>query len=62
MNQNYLLTEMSKWQDECLDFLVREDMSIKEKTIVRISILTLNLKDLGNKVKEVRRLRSENNK
>ena len=62
MDQNYLLTEMSKWQKECLDFLVKDGMSIQEKINVRISILSSNHKDLGYKVKEIRRLKSEDNK
>jgi hypothetical protein len=55
INQNYLLNEMDRWQKECLDFLLDDEMTVEERTLVRINILKLTHRELGEKVKEIRR-------
>ena len=54
MSQNYLLNEMDRWQKECLDFLIKENMTIEDKTLIRIYVLSLTHKQLGEKVKQIR--------
>ena len=49
-----ILKDMNKYQKQCLDVLIKESMSIEEKTLIRIDILSLNYKDLVKRVKSLK--------
>jgi hypothetical protein len=48
-----ILKDITKYRERVLKVLIKDGMSIEEKTLIRISVSTLNYKELINKLKEL---------
>ena len=48
-----ILKDITKYREKVLKVLIKEGMGIEEKTLIRISINSLNYKELVNKLKEL---------
>jgi hypothetical protein len=48
-----ILKDITKYRERVLKVLIKEGMGIEEKTLIRISVNSLNYKELVNKLKEL---------
>ena len=48
-----ILKDITKYRDMILKVLIKEGMGIEEKTLIRISVNSLNYKELVKKLKEL---------